>query len=562
MNTQEQILDGYNSYIKRLSDGIQSIKSIKAKNKKFAEIQKKCLDDIERLFSDSKAQMEQVMTETVWDKLVIAFFGETNAGKSTIIETFRIKFNDPKRAIAIKENGGKGVDGLIVGDGRQDFTQIYEKYELEIDERPFVLIDVPGIEGKEENYVDEIRSALKQAHCIFYVQGHNKKPDAATAEKIKRYLSDWVDVYSIFNVRGGVGNYDEHEERVSLITSGIKVTQESIKEVFDEVLHGIYKGNVTCQGYLALMSVADFHESREKFISDQSKIISFFGGRENVETFSRFGAITELVRSQSVDFSKHILDANLQKLRSLSKRIYNGIDETIADQTDNLDKFLNQLTKFRSSVSSYKSDTISILNSQLYSEWTEAFSALKESANDIIDSASSEEEWYNRMASRFSRIIQLFETTVRERYNEAYSRFKDKVDIKRKDLDSVVYQNLLLPEVEIDIQIDLSETIEAMKFSLKDDLLKGLIKSVLNPLGTAIKIFTESDDGRDAAKRKIGKELDRVKASVRSQIDEGAAEVASSLRRNETLIKNIVNAEISNIEELKLELIKLKNTFV
>lgn len=562
MNTQEQILDGYNSYIKRLSDGIQSIKSIKAKNKKFAEIQKKCLDDIERLFSDSKAQMEQVMTETVWDKLVIAFFGETNAGKSTIIETFRIKFNDPKRAIAIKENGGKGVDGLIVGDGRQDFTQIYEKYELEIDERPFVLIDVPGIEGKEENYVDEIRSALKQAHCIFYVQGHNKKPDAATAEKIKRYLSDWVDVYSIFNVRGGVGNYDEHEERVSLITSGIKVTQESIKEVFDEVLHGIYKGNVTCQGYLALMSVADFHESREKFISDQSKIISYFGGRENVETFSRFGAITELVRSQSVDFSKHILDANLQKLRSLSKRIYNGIDETIADQTDNLDKFLNQLTKFRSSVSSYKSDTISILNSQLYSEWTEAFSALKESANDIIDSASSEEEWYNRMASRFSRIIQLFETTVRERYNEAYSRFKDKVDIKRKDLDSVVYQNLLLPEVEIDIQIDLSETIEAMKFSLKDDLLKGLIKSVLNPLGTAIKIFTESDDGRDAAKRKIGKELDRVKASVRSQIDEGAAEVASSLRRNETLIKNIVNAEISNIEELKLELIKLKNTFV
>lgn len=47
----------------------------------------------------------------------------------------------------------------------------------------FTLIDVPGIEGNEEEFKDVIQVALHKAHCVFYVQGHNKKPDEATAKK-------------------------------------------------------------------------------------------------------------------------------------------------------------------------------------------------------------------------------------------------------------------------------------------------------------------------------------------------------------------------------------------
>lgn len=238
----------YEEYITRLTNGINQIQAISAKNKKFEKILQKCLEDLQVMLEESRSQMQQVMKETVWDKLVIAFFGETNAGKSTIIETFRVKFNDASRLSAIEENGGEGVDGLIVGDGRQDFTQVYEKYNLMIDDHPFIMIDVPGIEGKESFYLEEISSALKQAHCIFYVQGHNKKPDAATTEKIKRFLSDWVDVYSIYNVKGGVSNYDEEEERETLLTPSVEKVQQSITDVFNTVLPGVYRGNVTCQG--------------------------------------------------------------------------------------------------------------------------------------------------------------------------------------------------------------------------------------------------------------------------------------------------------------------------
>ena len=79
-----------------------------------------------------------------------------------------------------------------MGDGRHDFTKTYEEYHLSIAGHPFTLIDVPGIEGNESEFKDVIKTALHKAHCVFYVQGHNKKPDRATAEKIKKYLGNWV----------------------------------------------------------------------------------------------------------------------------------------------------------------------------------------------------------------------------------------------------------------------------------------------------------------------------------------------------------------------------------
>lgn len=66
---------------------------------------------------------------------------------------------------------GEGVDGLIVGDGQADFTKVYKEYKLKVKGKPFTLIDVPGIEGNEDDFKDEIKKALTQAHCVFYVQG-------------------------------------------------------------------------------------------------------------------------------------------------------------------------------------------------------------------------------------------------------------------------------------------------------------------------------------------------------------------------------------------------------
>ena len=551
----------YEEYITRLTNGINQIQAISAKNKKFEKILQKCLEDLQVMLEESRSQMQQVMKETVWDKLVIAFFGETNAGKSTIIETFRVKFNDASRLSAIEENGGEGVDGLIVGDGRQDFTQVYEKYNLMIDDHPFIMIDVPGIEGKESFYLEEISSALKQAHCIFYVQGHNKKPDAATTEKIKRFLSDWVDVYSIYNVKGGVSNYDEEEERETLLTPSVEKVQQSITDVFNTVLPGVYRGNVTCQGYLALMSVASFHKTRSKLIKDQEKITSYFNGRENVESFSRFDAITELVKSQSVNFSEHILEANRQKLDSLQARIRGGIDSTIANQTEGLDKYITQLRTFKNNVVSAQSDVQSILQGQIQSELSQVFSALKTAANDIIDNAGSQKEWSERLSNRFSRILSRFESVIKSYYSEAYTKFKEKVEAKRKDLDSILYRKITIPDIDLDVRVDISRIMEPLRYKFKDDFLKSIFDGVFNPIGTLIKVFTDPDDGRDEAKRNVSEELERAKSFVRGQLDKETEVVSESLKKEVRSIEESVNSEMSNIRKLDRELIELRHMF-
>ena len=561
LKTKDQVLACYQSFIDTLSQAIRDIQNISAKNRKFERIQEKSLYDISKLLNESRTQMEQVMKETIWDKLVIAFFGETNAGKSTIIETFRVMFNDEARLSAIRANGGKGVDGLIVGDGRQDFTQIYEKYNLEIDGRPFVLIDVPGIEGKEANYLEEISSALKQAHCIFYVQGHNKKPDAATADKIKGFLSDWVDVYSIYNVRGGVRDYDEVQERLSLITPKVVEIQESIKSVFNEVLGTVYKGNVTIQGYLALLSVADFHESREKLIEDQAKIEQFFGNRQTMELFSGFGSITDLVREQSSDFSAHILDANVQKLRSLSNRIYKGVSDTIMSQKIGLEKLVNQLMQFKRDMGTIRDTEVAKLKGKIDSEQSQAFFALQAAGNDIIDSGRSIDEWSDRLSSRFSQIVYSFEESLNKIYSESVSSFHLRVDEKRKDLDRVLFGKISLPDPDIRFDLNLSKVLNALCFSIKEDLIKGGLNAFFNPIGTIIKLFKKSNDGRDKAKQLISKELERMGASIRDRIDLETAQVQEYLKKEERTIRNAVNYEIDNIDTLNKDLEKLKMVF-
>lgn len=61
---------------------------------------------LESLNNEFQGEIENLRTSSEWDKFCIAFFGETNAGKSTIIETLRIIYDEETRraeALAQKE---------------------------------------------------------------------------------------------------------------------------------------------------------------------------------------------------------------------------------------------------------------------------------------------------------------------------------------------------------------------------------------------------------------------------------------------------------------------------
>ena len=175
--TEAQLLveEKVQQYLHILNQSLDRIRKLKGSNTDFINIQNAFQQAFEKSIIRAKQRIEDVRNGAVWDNLVIALFGETNAGKSTIIETFRILLAEQERTDKLRSSK-EGIDGLIIGNGESDCTQIYKEYKMAISGVPVTLIDVPGIEGNEVKYEDEIKSALNRAHYVFYVQGQNKKP--------------------------------------------------------------------------------------------------------------------------------------------------------------------------------------------------------------------------------------------------------------------------------------------------------------------------------------------------------------------------------------------------
>lgn len=340
-DSQKRVMSKYKDLDSALNVCIKSMRDIGCFNEEFVKLKKGIVSTLDNILVELRQEVESNIKNIRWDKLVIAFFGETNAGKSTIIETFRILF-EPNRP--------KNSDGLIVGDGRPDFTKDYQEYNLSINGHPFVLIDVPGIEGNEKEFKDVIQEALSKAHCVFYVQGHNKKPDVGTAEKIKKYLGDWAIVYSVQNVRGGVTNYDEEDERETLLTTGVLKNEALIRQSFESILGGVYKGNITIQALLAMCAKADFSQKTDYLQSlarNQKKLMKYFGSAEKILGFSQFQTLLNTVDSKSQRFGEEIALANQQKLIALSLKIRKSINNELLNNKEDAESKLTMLKELR-----------------------------------------------------------------------------------------------------------------------------------------------------------------------------------------------------------------------
>lgn len=408
LSSKDEIKKAYKTLQEILLSTQLEVSDLDGVNSQFNTVKEKIAFAFDSKIKEAKKELDVALKDTVWDNLVIAFFGETNAGKSTIIETFRILFDDKR----------KKEDGLIVGDGRHDFTKTYEEYHLSIAGHPFTLIDVPGIEGDEAEFKDVIKTALHKAHCVFYVQGHNKKPDRATAEKIKKYLGDWVKVYSIYNVRGGVSNYDEEEERETLITSGILKAESLIRSEFKTILGDVYAGHVTLQGLLAMSAKASFSSKREDLIRGQQKLLKYFdGSADKVLEFSQFKTLTTLVEQKSSNFKSEIIEANKQKLMSLAGNIATDIEQVMESQKNYLANLESNLRTINREVCNNSMDSaLRNITNKTRNAIISAYGELKSEIFDLIDNEPSN---INQLAEQYQEdVIENLENRIKSIVND------------------------------------------------------------------------------------------------------------------------------------------------
>ncbi len=457
-NVKANIEQLYIQFRTQLEEYQTTIQKYKAANSQLSKVQADAVNSFSDNIEDINSQMHQAINGMVWDNLVIAFFGETNAGKSTTIETLRILFDKKK---------DRKQDGAIVGDGRQDFTKTYAEYQLNIYGQPFTLIDVPGIEGKEEDFKDDIKRALQQAHLVFYVQGHNKKPDAATAAKIKKYLNDWVNVYSVYNVRDSVDAYEDEADRKTLLTKNVNDASMQIEDTLQDILGDVYKGNISLQGLLALCSKADFSQSRKDLAKMQKMANGIWGNSEKVYQFSNFEKIVKLIQNKTEHFDEELVAANIQKIVSLCHKVYSDIEIFEEIENTQIETLRNNLKSYQQCIKSSVSEMQSAMRSNVLAKSNQMFAQLQDYICGVIDNSESNDDKEEQIVAYVDNFTDWYNDSIKETIEDKVATLNKKLKDRQKGYIDCFknISGIQLTDNNININIDSEAIVDELRYT-------------------------------------------------------------------------------------------------
>lgn len=108
------------------------------------------LSDIQNRF---ESELHQLETQAEWDTFTLAFFGETNAGKSTIIESLRILFKEESRQALLRQHA----------DDFEQFTQALTFHIEHVRE---------GLRALYSEYTDELTAISRSIDRLMQITQH------------------------------------------------------------------------------------------------------------------------------------------------------------------------------------------------------------------------------------------------------------------------------------------------------------------------------------------------------------------------------------------------------
>lgn len=330
-------------------------------NERLKKSNQEALEVFQKLEFKSLKELESLKNNEEWENFTIAFYGETGAGKSTLIECLRMFFkeqskvvqqerfkrlysnyqenyqNDERKKQAILNELHSLQDGAIIGDGRSDFTLKTRSYPFQYNHQTFTLLDVPGIEGNEKKVIDQISNATQKAHAIFYVTKTPNPPQKGekgkrgTIEKIQKQLDSQTEVWTIFNkpinnpraLKDGLINENEKES--------LKILNKEMKNILGKhyMGHQIVSAQMAFYGISsALLPESDFYKNKQKFLE-------VFKEEEWLLYKSRFQQLGEFITEALLKNSRNkIIESNCNKALKVVEELQKAIKTTIDRQID------------------------------------------------------------------------------------------------------------------------------------------------------------------------------------------------------------------------------------
>jgi len=511
-------------------------------------------------------QSNYLKTNAEWNKYSICFFGETNAGKSTIIETLISLFKNEKRT------------GATIGTGRKDFTTVFESYKIKLNGYDFIITDMPGIEGNETKYENEIKHAIAKSHTIFYVNGTNKKPETGTIEKIGNYLNYQGDVFSILNIHGKADWYEFEEDRKTIYTPNIEKAIKAQNSIFQNILGNSFKKTLYFNALMSFCSTCN--PERNDLIRAQKNYKKVFKKLEIAYDFSNFETLKSTIIELSKNANYKIAASNTQKVTKIFDSLicklddiyYNGFKTYLLSDVKQITKqsIENVNTIFK------KYDAF--IKHHINNEITNLKNILRKEIHNAID----EERNKSYIKEKIERESSKFNLIIKDVLNSLILDLKEEIENELNELKNRLNLSVSLNSFNMEINID--EILEKLNHSIGEifktigvlgleivgviltflaNPILGIISGVISLIKNIWKFFFS--DNRDSmrkkreAKDKANDSLNIVTQRLQSKIQK---DLVSELANNKANIDKELNKIYLMFDAIENFTIVLSNSII
>lgn len=506
------------------------------------------------------------------------------------------------------KNTANRVDGLIIGTGEADFTKGNTRYTLHIDDKTFQLVDVPGIEGNESRYVHQVKEAIAEAHMVVYVNGTNKKPETATAEKIKSYLEYGTQVYPLVNVRGFADAYEFEEDRQDLTQQGGagEALQQTLGVLAPVLGPDVLLPGNCVQGLMAFSALAyddvtlstTIHPSRDHNLAAQQKrYFKHFPSRQEMLDFSQVNAVAHVIRGKVATFREDIVESNKGKVRESLGQYLQVLVEQLASHRAFLKNTEPEFEKchvaFRNAIATFERR---IVNNRR-NRWNTFFNELMDKSDDIVEDDFGDSDAISRrinqeFKTRRTHVEQLMLEDTEEGVKALQEQMLQAVTRLLEDIKHVEFQQRVSfdrhggfdfgSDIELGYDLGLGD-FGSMAFKIGSYALTGgTIGSAFPVIGTAIGaiagalvgvvmtvvgFFTSKSSKIRKAQGKVRDRLESARDKALHGVDDEASklveaiekELQGSLLQKVNEMHTALQRPISIFEEQIMRITKLKN---
>ncbi len=582
--------------VKKSIEDLQNIfKNADDKDEKLKRFNQEALEVFQKLESESLKELESLKNNEEWENFTIAFYGETGAGKSTLIECLRMFFkeqskvvqqerfkrlysnyqenyqNDERNKQAILNELHSLQDGAIIGDGRSDFTSKTRSYSFQYNHQTFTLLDVPGIEGREQKVIDQISNATQKAHAIFYVTKTPNPPQKGeegkrgTIEKIQRQLDSQTEVWAIYNKP--INNPRAFKDK--LINESEKESLKILNKEMKNILGKHYMGHQIVSAQMAFYGLASALLLESDFYKNKQKFLDFFKAEEWLLYKSHFKPLVEFITEELLkNLRAKIIQSNCNKALKVVEQLQKAIKITIEKWIDPMIKEAQehqQEARYNLDRSTEKF-ILNLTNSAFY-EIDQFKSDLREKMYAHINKNIEDEECKEIFKNELIQGIETLHEDIKWRFRECEKRFDGEIKEAIKQLEYRIKDSLaMLEHISIDrgfnLNFDTDSGIDGTKLATSIGGLGLLgIFNAWNPMGwlaltagiitglvgiaRSIWSFFSSRYKRSQQKKEVDKNLhqicEKIAEDVKSRLESRKKDIREKIEKLKANLRPVDN---------------------